>query len=82
MATSTETPGQLPFEVFRGLCPQTSNGQPCRYYADHDPAPHTYGGGLGDPVKNRHCEEPERHVSHAWPGDKGVWFNCSGSPLT
>jgi hypothetical protein len=72
---------QLPFELFRGPCPNTSNGQPCRYYADHEPYQHTYGGGLCDPVRNRHCEQPERHVSHAWTTDDRAWFNCGGSAL-
>lgn len=75
------TTRQLPFEQFRGPCPHTSNGQPCRYYADHDPTPHTYGGGLCDPVRNSHCGTPEQHTSHAWTHDDKAWFNCSGAPL-
>ena len=70
--------GQPMFEIFRGPCRRTSNGQGCRYYADHDPTPHTYGGGLGDPVSNRHCGAQQPHISHAWTDEK-AWFNCSGN---
>lgn len=69
---------QLPFDLFRGPCPAISNGQPCRYYADHQPHPHTYGGGLNDPVHNRHCPDLQGHEPHAWTDDK-AWFNCSGA---
>lgn len=69
---------QLPFDMFRPPCPDISNGQPCRYHADHDPYPHTYGGGLGDPVRNRHCETLQQHPPHAWTDEKN-WFNCSGN---
>lgn len=62
----------------KGQCLEISNGQRCRYYVgDHR---HTFGGGLGDPVSNRHCVTPDAHDPHAWTDEK-AWFNCSGRSL-
>jgi hypothetical protein len=54
-----------------------SNGQQCRYRAEHT-GQHTYGGGMGDPVELRRCAIPEEHVSHAWNPERDVWYACSG----
>lgn len=61
-------------------CPHISNTQQCRYASGHE-GPHTFGGGLQDPVSNRRCELPEEHDAHAWNPRKGEWFNCSGRAL-
>lgn len=61
-------------------CPSISNGQQCRYAADHN-GPHTFGGGLQDPVSNKRCELPQEHDAHAWNPRKGEWFNCAGTAI-
>lgn len=61
-------------------CPHISNGQQCRYYADHA-GKHTYGGGLGDPVSPKRCELPHEHEPHAWNPKGNDWFTCSGEAL-
>lgn len=71
---------ELPYEPPKHPCPHISNGVFCRYYEHADDVPHSYGGGLGDPVSNRHCASPDPHPSHAWRGHNDV-FNCSGTEL-
>lgn len=69
----------LPREEQR-QCPHISNGQQCRYYADHE-GKHTFGGGLQDSVSLRHCELPHEHDAHAWNPRKGEWYSCGGAAL-
>lgn len=75
--------GKLPSIPNPQPCPNISNGQFCRYYDGHlaRGVPHTYGGGLQDPVSNRRCDQPDGHESHAWTVNEKDWFNCAGTPL-
>lgn len=61
-------------------CPNISNGQQCRYAADHltRGVPHTYGGGLQDPVSARHCDITKKHEPHAWNSKGNDWHSCGG----
>lgn len=61
-------------------CPNISNGEQCRYYANHE-GPHTFGGGLKDPVSNRHCTLLTGHDAHAWKDGNAV-YNCAGFALS
>lgn len=61
-------------------CPNISNGEQCRYASGHK-GPHTYGGGLKDPVSNRHCGHADEHEPHAWSPKAGEVYNCSGAEL-
>lgn len=70
---------ELPESAEQRKCPHISNGQQCRYYADHD-GKHTFGGGLTDPVSLRHCGEPAEHDAHAWLDGKDT-YSCSGAAL-
>ena len=71
-----------PDAVEQARCMVISNGQQCRYYEHGPESKHTFGGGLGDPVSNKHCGETEQHASHAWPPDTSKeQYNCSGAAL-
>lgn len=61
-------------------CPHISNGIQCRYAAGHQDrgVPHTFGGGLQDPVSARHCEITKKHEPHAWNSKGKEWHSCGG----
>lgn len=69
------------FKWCKGLdkrqCPHISNGQQCRYYAEHE-GDHSFGGGLGDPVTARRCKIGLEHAAHAWNSAGDEWHTCSG----
>lgn len=79
-ASDSNPTGSAPQAEEKRECPHISNGQQCRYYADHD-GKHIFGGGLGDPISLKHCGVVEEHPSHAWPPEKAL-FSCSGAELS
>lgn len=62
-------------------CPVISMGVQCRYQVHDESSPHTFGGGMGDPVELRRCGFAEKHVAHAYEDDKLKVWACSGEPL-
>jgi hypothetical protein len=79
-AAAPKTEVKPPTEEKR-QCPHISNGVQCRKFAGHDPSQHVYGGGMGDPVQPRHCDDAAAHEAHAWPYN-GVMVACSGEKLS
>lgn len=57
-------------------CPHISNGEQCRFTVTHK-GPHSFGGGLKDPIEARHCSRNNWHEPHAWPTEKPA-YTCSG----
>lgn len=68
-------------------CDTWSAGVRCRYALDPDTGKHegdhTFGGGMGDPVHLKHCDDRDGHPAHAWRPNagKGEPFACSGLAL-
>lgn len=64
----------------RSACLTSSNGQMCRYYVHADSTPHSFGGGMGDPIVAAHCPRNRGHEPHTWPPDFPQ-YACSGTQI-